>query len=221
MPPLHPLEAIRRLFLAALHDAATCGPHETRQTDGRTDSQTGGPMDVAIDRLTDERTDRRTDACVKEPVRAKRGVGGLSSTGKNPFITPTETNVHEDALCIMVKGPSPLQKLRLAVGGGWWSAGGWWRLAAFGSWRLVAVGGGWRLAAVGGRRLVVLEGCPEGLSFTKKKPGFLKTALGGEGVAIQYDKRAQTDMVKSQEAGGLAPRDNIRDWVAVSLTKSK
>ena len=82
--------------------------------------------------------------------------------GRKGFVTPTETNVHGDALCFMVIGPSLIQRLavggwRLAtVGGGWCLAvaGCWlvvvggWRLAAVGSWRLLAVGG-WRLA-VGG-----------------------------------------------------------------------
>ena len=50
---------------------------------------------------------------------------------KKTFATPTEKNVHGDALCFVVMGPSLLQ--RLAVGG--------WRLVAVGGWRL-AVGGG-------------------------------------------------------------------------------
>ena len=55
----------------------------------------------------------------------------------------------------------------LAVGGGWRVAvGGGWRLAVGGWWRLA--GGGWRVA-VGVWRLVVLGGCPQGLSLTKKK----------------------------------------------------
>ena len=62
---------------------------------------------------------------------------------KKTFVTPTEKNVHGDALCYIVMGPFVLQ--RLAVGG--------WRLVAVGGWRL-AVGGSWRLAAV------VPGGCP-------------------------------------------------------------
>ena len=58
--------------------------------------------------------------------------------GGKAFVTPTETNIHGDALCVMVMWPSR----RLAVGG--------WRLAV-GGWRLAV--GGWRLAAVPG-------GCP-------------------------------------------------------------
>ena len=47
-------------------------------------------------------------------------------------MTPTEVNVHGDALCFMVMGPSLLQRL---VVGGWWqlAVGGWWRLAV-GGW---------------------------------------------------------------------------------------
>ena len=56
----------------------------------------------------------------------KRGGGG-----GNGCVLPTETNVHGDALCFMVMGPSLLQ--RLAVGG-WWLAVGGWRLAVGGPW---------------------------------------------------------------------------------------
>ena len=74
----------------------------------------------------------------------------LRGNPRKGFGPPTETNVHGDALCFNVMGPSLLQ--RLAVGG--------WRLAVGGGWRLVAVGGWWRLAAVGGWRLAVPGGCP-------------------------------------------------------------
>ena len=79
---------------------------------------------------------------------------------------PTETNVHGDALCFMIMGPSLLQRL---VVGGWWplaavrgwrfvvrgrlAVGGWWQLAAVGDWWRLAVGDGWQLAVPGG--------CPE------------------------------------------------------------
>ena len=62
------------------------------------------------------------------------------------FVTPTETNVHGDALCFMVMGPSLLRRL-----------------------------------AVGGQRLVVPGGCPSGLSLTKDKTGFVRTALRAAG----------------------------------------
>ena len=43
--------------------------------------------------------------------------GGGGGTG---FVQPTETNVHGDALCFMVMGPS---RWRVAVGDGWqWAA---------------------------------------------------------------------------------------------------
>ena len=78
-------------------------------------------------------------------------------------------NVHGDALCFLVMGPSLLQ--RLAVDG-WWrfAAVGGWRLAAICGWRLVAVGGGWRL--------VIPRGCPEGLSLESE---FSRTALPAHG----------------------------------------
>ena len=75
----------------------------------------------------------------------------LKGKGKKTFVTSKETNVHGDALCLMVLGPSLLQ--RLAVGGGWWG------LAVVGGWRLAAVGGGWwGLAVVGGWRLAAVGG---------------------------------------------------------------
>ena len=80
-------------------------------------------------------------AAYRPPLGAREGHGtgqggggaGLSFRGrKKTFVTPTETNVHRNALCFMVMGPSLLQ--RLAVGG-------WWRLAVGGGWRLVVPGG--------------------------------------------------------------------------------
>ena len=73
---------------------------------------------------------------------------GLSvrGVGNKGFVTPTDTNVHGDALCFMVnewqdtRHRSTIEQW-LAVGGGW-------RLVAVGGWQS-AVGGGWRLA-VGG-----------------------------------------------------------------------
>ena len=62
---------------------------------------------------------------------------GENKEGKR-FVTPTETNVHGDALCSVVMGRSLLQ--RLAVGG--------WRLVAVGGWWRLAVGGWWSLGAV-------------------------------------------------------------------------
>ena len=69
---------------------------------------------------------------------------------------PTETNVHGDALCFVVKTwtrHKTTERVLNTVGG--------WRLSdsAVGGWRLVVVGGWRRLAAVGG---------PRGLSLTKK-----------------------------------------------------
>ena len=78
---------------------------------------------------------------------AKGDQGCPQEGGKKTLVKPTETNVHGDALCFMVMGPSLLQ--RLAVGG--------WRLVGIGGWLLMAVGR-WQLVAVGGWRLVVPGG---------------------------------------------------------------
>ena len=53
-----------------------------------------------------------------------------------------------------------------------------------GGWRrLVGVGGGW-VAVGGGWRLVVLRGCPSGMSLTQKKnKELLRTALATPGTA--------------------------------------
>ena len=79
---------------------------------------------------------------------------GLSLRGKKKerkrFVTPTETNVHGDALCFMVKTWATHKTTETVLNTGWRLAvGRWWRLAADGDWQLV-VGGGWRRLAVGG-----------------------------------------------------------------------
>ena len=61
--------------------------------------------------------------------------------GRKEFVTPTETKLHGDALCFMVKTWARHKTTETVLNSGW-------RLAAVGSRRL-AVGGGWRLAAVG------------------------------------------------------------------------
>ena len=85
---------------------------------------------------------------------------------KKGFVMPTETNVHGDALCFMVKTWATTETAlnngwRLTAPGGWrlrLAAGGGWRLVAVGGWWLVAVGGWW--LAVGGPWEAVLKGCP-------------------------------------------------------------
>ena len=57
---------------------------------------------------------------------------------RKEFVTPTEMNVHGDALCFMVKTHKTTEKV-LNDG---------WRLEAVGGWRLVAFGG-WRLEVSG------------------------------------------------------------------------
>ena len=72
---------------------------------------------------------------------------------KRVFVTPTETNVHGDALCFMVKAWARHKTTETVLNNGW---------------RLV-VGRRWRLAVGGSWRLVVPGGCPEKLSLTKNK----------------------------------------------------
>ena len=69
-------------------------------------------------------------ACPRPTCRQGCPEGG----GGEGFVTLTETNVHGDALCVMVMGPSLLQ--RLAVGVWWLAVGGWRRLAVGGWWSL-------------------------------------------------------------------------------------
>ena len=87
------------------------------------------------------------------PNPREGGVPGLSLRRKKTFVTLTETNVHGDALCFMVKTWTHTTTEAL-LNNGWWLAavGGWWRLAVDG-WQLVVVGGWWPLG-------VVLKGCP-------------------------------------------------------------
>ena len=95
--------------------------------------------------------------CTKGRLRGARAV--LTGETETTFVTPTETNVHGDALCFMVQTrarhkttESVLNNVYRSVAvRGWRSAVGGRRLAV-GGWRLVV--GGWRLA-VGGRRLAV------------------------------------------------------------------
>ena len=77
--------------------------------------------------------------------------------GGGAFVTDFVTNAHRDALCFMVMGPFPLQRLavggrRLVAVGGWWftAVASGWRLVAVGGWWFTAVASGWRLVAVGG-----------------------------------------------------------------------
>ena len=54
---------------------------------------------------------------------------------KKGFVTPTETDVHGDALCFMVKTWARHKTTETALNKGW---------------RLAAVGGGWQLVVSGG-----------------------------------------------------------------------
>ena len=110
----------------------------------------------------------------------------------------------------MVKTWARHETTEAVLNNGWRLAavGGWQRLAVGGNWRLVAVGGGWRLVVVDGRRLAaqlavgggwrlavgggwwwaavggwrLAAGGSQGLSLTKEKKEFLRTALGGRPV---------------------------------------
>ena len=62
--------------------------------------------------------------------------------GKKRFVTPTETNVHTDALCFMVKTWARHKTTETVLNNGW-------QLAVGGGWRLVAVGGTWWVAVCG------------------------------------------------------------------------
>ena len=86
--------------------------------------------------ITDQR-DRNRD-------RAGQGrAAGLSLRGKKEFVTPTETNLHGDALCFIIKPRTIHKTTEASSNNGWRLAVGGWRLAVGGCWRL-AVGGGWR-----------------------------------------------------------------------------
>ena len=78
------------------------------------------------------------------------GQGCPSGREKGGLVPPTETNVHGDALCLMVKTGAGHKTTAVLLNNGW-------RLMAVGGWRFVAVSGG------RGRRLAV--GGPSGLSF--------------------------------------------------------
>ena len=85
---------------------------------------------------------------------ASAAASGLSlrEKGRAGFVTPTEANVHGDALCFMGRTWATHKTTETVLNIGW-------RLAAVGGWRRLAVGGWWRLAV--GRPLgAVLKGCP-------------------------------------------------------------
>ena len=85
--------------------------------------------------------------------------------GGGGFVTPTEMNIHGDALCFMFNTWTRHKTAEtvLAVGSGWRlavggccrSAVGSWRLAVGGWWQLAVAVGGWRLAGGGWWRLAV------------------------------------------------------------------
>ena len=92
-------------------------------------------------------------------------------------MTPTEANVHGDAVCFMM-GRTQDHGHTIEQ---WVGVGGSWRLAVGGSWRLVAVGGPW------------------GLSLTKKD-WVLKESPGGGGDLTQHEVRRE-QRVTAQATG--------------------
>ena len=100
-------------------------------------------------------------------VHCTRG-GGLSQGKKGPkgFVTPTETNVHGDALCFVAKAWARHTATEAQLNNRWRlvAVGGCWRLAVGGSWRFVVVGGWWGWAVP----RAALRGCP----YPKKNKDF-------------------------------------------------
>ena len=139
------LDVVTRNALALHHEfpRRMCGGHPPNLT------VLGVTRCEACQRWQGSETQRgRSQGCLEGEKRKKEKV------------TPTETNLHGDALCFMVIG-RPLLR-RLAVGG--WRrlvVGGWW-LAGIGGWqRLAVVGVWWRLAVGGWRSLgAVFQECP-------------------------------------------------------------
>ena len=121
----------------------------------------------------------------------KGGEGG----GGEGFVTPTETNVHGDALCFIVKTWARHKTTETGVNNGR-------RLAALGGWRL-AVGGGWQLAVGGpkdsrGRMRMWRMTCGSRLAFMATSSGLV----------IQYsqDPEAVRSHVRSTQTLGHSPK---------------
>ena len=69
------------------------------------------------------------------------GQGCPSGEKKKRVVTPTETNVHGEALCFMVKTWARHMTTETLLNNGWQlEVGGGWRLTV-GGWRLVVAGG--------------------------------------------------------------------------------
>ena len=91
-----------------------------------------------------------TRGAMHSPVLVRAVIKG----GKG-FVTPTETNLHWDTPCFMVKTWTRHKTTEASLNNGWRLVvvGGLWQIAG-GGWRW-AVGGGQLLAVGGGQRLVV------------------------------------------------------------------
>ena len=105
-----------------------------------------------------------SDRCIVNALVVSRAV----LQGEKRFAAPTETNLHGDALCFMVKTWARHKTAeavlnngwrRLVVGGAWQLAVGNGRLAVGGGWQL-AVGDSWSLGAVLNEKSRVLEDSP-------------------------------------------------------------
>ena len=87
----------------------------------------------------------------------KGGGRGVLKNKKKAIVTPTETNIHRDALCFMVKTWARHNTTETVLnndGDRRRLAGGGWRLVAVGWWQL-AIGGGGRRLVVGGWWLTI------------------------------------------------------------------
>ena len=98
------------------------------------------------------------DTRKRVPTRADMALGGgagrsLRGKERKGFTTPTETNVHRDALCFLVKTWARHKTTETIMNSGR-------RLAAVGGWRLAAVSGWWSSGAVLNQKKRRSEGQP-------------------------------------------------------------
>ena len=106
--------------------------------------KTNGPGNFVV---TNRRRIRSACGLDRPCFARKRGGGvqgraGLFLRGKKrkAFVASTETNLHADALCFMVKTWT-IHKTIETVSNNGWRFGGGWRLVAVGGWRRLAAGG--------------------------------------------------------------------------------
>ena len=138
---------------------------------------------------------------LRKPRPTEGGGGGRGGSGvlgsknkrkENGFGTPTETNVHGDALCCVVKTRARHKATETVLNNGWrLAAVGRWRLVAVGGWRLVAVGGGWRGSDICGTRpREGRRGCRTGASRPRRAvTGTLSASWSRHGQGTTPQKR--------------------------------